>query len=149
MRKNIQRRLNMLFYAYKGADFQVTYAVLLFPYLMLLMAMLGLGLGLIISAMTTKYRDLKFLITFGIQLLMYATPVIYPLSMAKEKFKDMAYLIELNPMSNIIEAFRYAFLGTGEFSLSGIMYSSVVTFVILIVGILVFNRTEKNFIDTI
>lgn len=139
----------MLFYWYKGADFQPTYAVFLFPYLVLLMAMLGLGLGMTISAMTTKYRDLKFLITFGIQLLMYATPVIYPLSMAKEKFRDYAHIIELNPMSNIIEAFRFAFLGTGEFSLSGIIYSSVVTFVILLFGIIVFNYTEKNFIDTI
>ena len=139
----------MGFYAYKGSDFHVTYAILLFPYLILLMALLGLGLGLIISAMTTKYRDLNFLVTFGVQLLMYATPVIYPLSIAKSKFKNYVYILELNPMTSIIETFRYGFLGKGEFTTYGIVYSSIVTFGVVIFGVLVFNKTEKNFIDTV
>ena len=132
-----------------NASFQVTIAILLFPFLVILMALLGLGLGLIITAVTTKYKDLTFLITFGVQLLMYGTTVIYPLSEAKLKFPAMAKFIELNPMTGIIEAFRYAFLGKGEFSLSSIAYSTIVTFVVLFAGILIFNKTEKNFVDTI
>lgn len=126
--------------------FQVTSAIVLFPYLVLLMALLGLGLGLIITAVTTKYKDLTFLITFGVQLLMYGTTVIYPLSAAPEKYRN---LISLNPMTGIIEAFRYAFLGKGEFSVSSIGYSTAVTIVVLFAGILIFNKTEKNFVDTI
>ena len=99
--------------------------------------------------MTTKYRDLTFLVTFGVQLLMYGTTVIYPLSEARAKFKDMVWLIELNPMTGIIEAFRYAFLGKGEFTLWSVSYSVIVTVVVLFFGILIFNKTEKNFVDTI
>jgi len=113
------------------------------------MAFLGLGLGLIITAMTTKYKDLTFLVTFGVQLLMYGTTVIYPLSEARLKYKDMAYLIELNPMTGIIEAFRYAFLGKGECTLWSLGYSTIVTLVVMFLGILIFNKTEKNFVDTI
>lgn len=133
----------------QGTDFTVTPAVLIFPYLVILMALLGLGLGLIITAMTTKYRDLSFLVSFGVQLLMYGTTVIYPLSQVKDKYPDMAYLVELNPMTGIIEAFRYAFLGKGEFTFSSIGYSTVITIVILFLGIIIFNKTEKNFVDTI
>lgn len=132
-----------------GSSFKVTSAVYLFPFLVLLMALLGLGMGLIITAMTTKYRDLAFLVAFGVQLLMYGTTVTYPLSEARLKFKSMVYLIELNPMTYIIEAFRYAFLGQGEFSLASIAYSSIVTLIILFFGIIIFNKTEKNFVDTI
>lgn len=132
-----------------GASFKITNGIFLFPLLVILMALLGLGLGLIITAVTTKYKDLTFLITFGVQLLMYGTTVIYPLSEAKLKFPAMAKFIELNPMTGIIEAFRYAFLGKGEFSLSSIAYSTIVTFVVLFAGILIFNKTEKNFVDTI
>jgi lipopolysaccharide transport system permease protein len=132
-----------------GSSFKVTNAAYLFPFLVLLMALLGLGLGLIITALTTKYRDLAFLVTFGVQLLMYTTTVTYPLSEAKLKFKSMAYLIELNPMTYIIEAFRYAFLGKGEFTFASIAYSTLVTLLILFFGIIIFNKTEKNFVDTI
>ena len=96
--------------------------------------------------MTTKYRDLAFLVTFGVQLLMYGTTVIYPLSAAPEKYK---FIIELNPMTGIIEAFRYAFLGKGEFTTWSICYSVVVTLIVLFLGIIIFNKTEKNFVDTI
>ncbi|WP_462224688.1 ABC transporter permease [Flavobacterium sp.] len=129
------------------SSFHITEGIIIFPFLVLLMALLGLGLGLIITAMTTKYRDLTFLVTFGVQLLMYGTTVIYPLSYAKEK--GYAYLVELNPMTGIIEAFRYAFLGKGEFTFASISYSVVVTFIILFLGIIIFNKTEKNFVDTI
>ncbi len=134
-------------YPIANSSFHFTYGLLLFPILILLMALLGLGLGLIITAMTTKYKDLTFLVTFGVQLLMYTTTVIYPLSYAREK--GYGHLIELNPMTGIIEAFRYAFLGKGEFSIASISYSAIVTIVILFLGILIFNKTEKNFVDTI
>jgi len=134
------------FFPTKGSDFHVTYALLFFPLLVVLMALLGLGLGLIITAITTKYKDLTFLVTFGVQLLMYGTTVIYPLSAAPEKYKK---IIELNPMTGIIEAFRFAFLGRGAFTFWSIGYSVIVTLIVLFFGILIFNKTEKNFVDTI
>lgn len=134
------------FFPIKGS-FHVTPAILLFPFLVILMALLGLGFGLIITAMTTKYRDLTFLVTFGVQLLMYGTSVIYPLSYARQK--GYGSLIELNPMTGIIEAFRYGFLGKGEFTAWSLGYSSIMTAIILIAGVLIFNKTEKNFVDTI
>jgi lipopolysaccharide transport system permease protein len=129
-----------------GSSFHITYAIAFFPILVILMALLGLGLGLIITAITTKYKDLTFLITFGVQLLMYGTTVIYPLSAAPEKYKT---LIQLNPMTGIIEAFRFAFLGKGEFTVWSLGYSSIITVIVLFLGILIFNKTEKNFVDTI
>ena len=136
----------MAYYAWQGATFTPTWALLMFPVLVLMMALLGLGLGLIITAMTTKYRDLAFLITFGVQLLMYATTVIYPLSAAPAKYK---HIIELNPMTGIIEAFRYSFLGKGEFSVWSVGYSAIITLIVLILGIVIFNKTEKTFVDTV
>ena len=136
----------MGYYAWYGANFHMTWAITLFPFLVLLMALLGLGLGLIITAMTTKYRDLAFLVTFGIQLLMYTTTVIYPLSSAPAKYKS---LISLNPMTGIIECFRYAFLGKGQISWNTLGYSTAFTFIALILGILIFNKTEKTFVDTV
>ena len=136
----------MGYFAFNGAEFQVTYAIFFFPFLIILMALLGLGLGLIITAMTTKYRDLSFLVTFGVQLLMYATTVIYPLSAAPIAYKKY---IELNPMTGIIEAFRFAFLGKGEFTIWSIGYSTLFTVIVLFLGVLIFNKTEKNFVDTI
>jgi lipopolysaccharide transport system permease protein len=136
----------MGYYAAQNASFTITPAILLFPVLVMLMALLGLGLGLIITALTTKYRDLAFLVTFGIQLLMYTTTVIYPLSSAPEKYKT---LISLNPMTGIIEAFRYAFLGQGQISMSTLGYSTLFTIVVMVLGILIFNKTEKTFVDTV
>ena len=134
------------FYAIKGANFSPTLGLLMFPFLVLMMALLGLGLGLIITAMTTKYRDLAFLVQFGVQLLMYGTTVIYPLSAAPHKFKT---IIELNPMTGIIEAFRYGFLGKGEFNLMSIGYPVLFTVIVLFLGIIIFNKTEKTFVDTV
>ncbi|RZJ66072.1 MAG: ABC transporter permease [Flavobacterium sp.] len=140
----------MAYFAYsKPGSFHVTEAIFIFPLLILLMALLGLGIGLIITAMTTKYRDLTFLVQFGVQLLMYGTTVVYPLSQAKAKFSDSAWIIELNPMTGIIEAFRYALLGQGEFTLWSIGYSVLITIIVLITGVIVFNKTERNFVDTI
>ena len=134
------------YYYFTGADFHMNIFVLLFPVLVLMMALLGLGLGLIITALTTKYRDLAFLISFGVQLMMYATTVIYPLSAAPAKYK---WLIELNPMTGIIEAFRYGFLGEGVMTMSTLGYSVIVTLVSLVVGVVIFNKTEKTFVDTV
>ena len=136
----------MAYYAYIGAAFTPNAYILLFPVLVFQMALLGLGLGLVITALTTKYRDLAFLITFGVQLMMYATTVIYPLSAAPDKYK---WLIELNPMTGIIEAFRYGFLGQGEFTFSSFGYSVAFTLVSLMLGVIIFNKTEKNFVDTV
>jgi lipopolysaccharide transport system permease protein len=139
----------MVYYGVKGAPFHPNAYLLLFPVLLLLMAMLGLGLGMIISAMTTKYRDLSFLITFGIQLMMYLTTVIYPLSTVKAKYPKYEWLVEYNPMTSIIEAFRYGFLGKGTFTMLSLGITTVITILIMFTGIIVFNRVERNFIDTV
>jgi lipopolysaccharide transport system permease protein len=129
-----------------GAAFQMNAYVFLLPILILLMALLGLGMGLIITAMTTKYRDLAFLVTFGVQLMMYTTTVIYPLSAAPEKYK---WLIGLNPMTGIIEAFRCGFFGVGVLTIATIGYSVLFTLVSLVLGVVIFNKTEKSFVDTV
>ena len=142
--------LGFLFYYYYFQGFQVQLhlldVLLLFPVLIIAMAFLGLGLGLIISALTTKYRDLSFLVTFGIQLMMYTTTVIYPLSITPGKFRK---LIAINPMTGVIETFRNIFLGKGEISFDTLGYSLIFTIVALLLGLLIFNKVEKNFIDTI
>lgn len=138
--------LMLAYYAYTGGSFTPNAYVLLSPMLILLMALLGLGLGLVITALTTKYRDLAFLITFGVQLMMYGTTVIYPLSAAPAKYRA---LIELNPMTGIIEAFRYGFLGQGEFTVSSFGYSVAFTLLALLLGVVIFNKTEKTFVDTV
>jgi lipopolysaccharide transport system permease protein len=134
------------YYYLQGADINLSWMAILFPVLVLFMALLGLGTGLIITALTTKYRDLAFLVTFGVQLMMYTTTVIYPLSAAPERFRS---IIELNPMTGIIETFRYIFLGSGEFSMSSLGYSGFISIIILFLGVLIFNKTEKTFVDTV
>ena len=136
----------MLYYSYKGGVMHPNSYLLLFPVLVVLMAALGLGAGMIISALTTKYRDLIFLLSFGIQLLMYATTVIVPLSAAPDKYK---WIIELNPMTSILETFRYGFLGKGSFSWSSLGYTAAFTLVVLVLGVLIFNKVEKTFLDTV
>jgi lipopolysaccharide transport system permease protein len=120
--------------------------ILLSPVLILMMAGLGLGFGIIISSMTTKYRDLRFLVTFGAQLLMYATPVIYPVSSIPAHYQ---WLILLNPMTSIVEAFRYAFLGVGSLNIYNLIYDFVFMLVVVFVGSVIFNRVEQNFMDTV
>jgi len=136
----------LVIYSFKGFQIHLSFAVLLIPYLLILMAALGQGLGLIISSLTTKYRDLALLVNFGVQLLMFSTTVTYPLSAAPNNFK---FLIELNPMTTILETFRYAFLGQGSFSITAILYTTIATIIIFLLGIILFNKVEKNFIDTI
>lgn len=133
-------------FIYRGFDVSPNLHILLLPFLVLLMGGLGLGFGILISAMTTRYRDLQQLVVFGVQLFMYATPVIYPLSSVPEKYR---ILVNLNPVAPIIEAFRYAFLGAGTFSMYGLMYSLFFTVVSLFVGLLIFNRVEQTFMDTV
>ena len=118
----------------------------LLPLLILLMGFLGLACGIIISSLTTKYRDLKFLVQFGVQLLMYASPIVYPLSLAPEKYR---FYIELNPVTSLIETFKAAFLGTGGHSWEGLLYSLAVTAILFMLGIVIFTRVEKSFMDTV
>jgi len=113
------------------------------------MALLGLGFGMIVSSMTTKYRDLTFLITFGIQLLMYISAVVYPLEIVKEKAANYAWIVEYNPMTTVIEAFRHMVLGEGYFSLISIGVMLLISILIFLIGLMIFNRTEKSFIDTV
>ena len=136
----------MIYFMATGSAIQPNIWILLFPVLVIIMAGLGLGFGIIISSLTTRYRDLRFLVTFTVQLLMYATPIIYPLSSIPEKFR---ILILANPMTPIIEAFRYAFLGSGSISAPNLLYSFGFMLVVLAIGILLFNRVEATFMDTI
>ena len=123
--------------------------ILLFPIIVLLMAFLGLGLGMIVSAMTTRYRDLQFLVVFGVQLLMYGTTVIYPLSSVETRFQHHSWLIKYNPMTPLIETFRIGFLGQGTFSWGLLGYAAGITVFILLFGFLIFNKVERSFVDTI
>lgn len=129
-------------------DYQVkvTIYVLLFPLLLVIMALMALSLGIIISALTTKYRDFTFFIAFGVTLLMYASPVIYPLSAIPDLYKPF---LEINPVVPLMELFRLGFLGTGTLSWPALIYSGVVSLVLLVVGLILFNRTEKTFMDTV
>ena len=116
----------------------------LLPVFIIIMGLQGLGFGLLFSALTAKYRDIRFLIGFGVRLLMYASPVIFPLSIVPEKYK---WIILANPMSAVIESFRYIFLGVGQISSNAILYSTSFTGTLLVLGLLTFNQTEKDFID--
>src|SRR5690606_22994964 len=116
-----------------------------FPFLVLLMGTLGLGLGMIFSSLTTKYKDLTFLLSFGISWYRYATPVLFPMS-TYGKYQKYA---ELNPLSGIYECFRYRFLGKGDFEPVMLIYSTVSVSVILVLGTLIFNKVEKSFMDTV
>jgi lipopolysaccharide transport system permease protein len=120
--------------------------ILYAPILVVLMAGYALGLGMIISSMTTKYRDLSMLVGFGVTLLMYATPVIYPLNAVPEKYTGV---VKANPLSPIVELFRYAFLGSGQVSVSAMLYSFSFMVFLLLSGIVIFNKVEQNFMDTV
>jgi lipopolysaccharide transport system permease protein len=146
----IQYLLFLVFYGYflftGNSSIQPNNYLLLTPLLLVLMAGISLGAGMIFSAMTTKYKDLTFLLTFGIQLLMYATPVIYPLSSIPDQYKT--YVL-LNPLTAVIETFRYGYLGTGTFSWSALGYSTIFMILLLLSGITIFNRVERSFMDTV
>lgn len=134
------------YYYFSGATLHPNATLLLLPVLIITSAGLGLGMGLIITSLTTKYRDFRFLIQFAIQLAMYASPVIYPLSSIPEKYK--MYILA-NPMSAIIETFKYSFLGSGVFEWSYLAYSVGFMLITLLLGIIIFNKVEKSFMDTV
>lgn len=139
-----------VYYAFQGSSASINSQIVLFPVYILMMALLGLGLGMIISSMTTKYRDLTVLVGFGVQLLMYASAVPYPVSEAKLKFPTwFVPIVEYSPLTQVIEGFRYMLLNTGSFSWMGFGYTLVVSLVIFMVGLIIFNKTEKSFIDTV
>jgi len=149
----IQMLILIAFYIYYvaiGAVIAPNEYLLLFPLYVLIMAFLGLGAGMAISSLTTKYRDLQVLITFGVQLLMYLSAVPYPLSEAAKKFPDYAAtFVTYNPMTQIIEGFRFMVLGSGTFTWTGFVYTLVFSVFLFLIGLIVFNRTEKSFIDTV
>jgi lipopolysaccharide transport system permease protein len=134
------------YYLAIGAAVHPNITLLLLPLLIAIMGFMGLGLGMLISAMTTKYRDLQNLVTFGVHLFMYATPVIYPISTIPEKYR---WIILANPMTGIIETFKYGFLGIGTFNWYYLAYSAGFTLGVFLLGLAIFNRTEKNFMDTV
>lgn len=137
------------YYLFNGMATTLGTSFLLFPYLVFLMGVLGLALGMIISSMVTKYRDLSFLVNFGVQLLMYVSAVIYPIKLIQEKFPQYAWLVEYNPLAYIVEASRFVLLDEGSISFSGMIYTSVISLMLFLFGLLIFNKTEKNFIDTV
>lgn len=138
-----------VYYVYMGASVAINAYALLFPVLVLMLAGIGFGAGIIISSVTIKYRDLSILFSFVIGLLMYVTPVIYPLSAIPEKYSQYKWMIQLNPLSSIVESFRYGFLGTGEFSWLALGYSFIFTVVIVLLGIITFNKVERRFVDIV
>ncbi len=127
-------------------EFSISLELFLLPFLILIMAMLSLGLGIIFSSLTTKYRDLTFLLQFGIQLLMYATPVIYPIAATSGKLRKV---LELNPLTPLVESFRKILLGQSYVNYEGLIYCCVISMITLFVGIVIFNQVEKSFMDTV
>ena len=136
----------IIIYALIGGNVHPNLFILFTPLLVMHTALLGTAIGLIISSITTKYRDLNVLVSFGVSLLMYITPVVYPVSKVPENFR---WLMLLNPVAPIVESYRYAFLGSGTFEWQFLLISLAVTAVLLFWGVLVFNKVEKNFIDTV
>ena len=138
----------MFYYAlFKNTPIHIGFSWLLIPVLIVMMAGIGLGLGIIISSLTTKYRDFSVLITFGVQLMMYATPVAYPLSFLQNK--SYAWLINLNPISSLVEGFRFAIFNKGHFAIADLTYSFVFMVVVLVVGSMIFSKVERTFMDTV
>jgi lipopolysaccharide transport system permease protein len=136
----------ILFYYLKGASIAPNIWILTTPLLLIIMAGIGLGFGILISSLTTKYRDLQYLMSFGVQLLMYASPIVYPLSMLEGKMRVIALM---NPMTPIIETFKYAYLGGKEINFLYLGYSFLTMVVLLIVGLIIFHKVEKKFMDTV
>jgi lipopolysaccharide transport system permease protein len=137
----------MVYYHFNGYPLHIGLKVLLIPVLLIQMAALGLGLGIIISSVTTKYRDFAVLLAFAIQLLMYATPVVYPLSYIKGQ--SYKWIIDINPLTSIMESFRFVLFNKGTVEIHSVLYSIAFTIVALLIGIVLFNRVDKTFIDTV
>jgi len=138
-----------VFYYLQGANLTLNLSVLFFPVLIAVMGILGLGLGMLISSMVTKYRDFSNLLTFGMQLLMYLSAVMYPMELIKDKLPKFGWLVEYNPLAYIIQTSRYMLLNIGEISVLGLIYTFAFTVAIFLMGVLIFNKTEKSFIDTV
>ena len=148
----IQLLIFIAFYIYfilQGVAVTPNPLFILFPILIVIMGILGLGFGMIISSMVTKYRDLSFLVGFGVSLLMYLSAVMYPLALIEEKLPDYSWLVQYNPMAHIIETARFMLLNTGTFSWFWIAYTLLFTIIVFLLGIIIFNKTEKSFIDTV
>jgi lipopolysaccharide transport system permease protein len=142
----IQLCLLTLFLIIYHNSIHIQPTLLLTPLFIILLAFIGFGFGIVVSSLTIKYRDLAYLMTFGVQLWMYATPIIYPLSMVPERFKIIS---KLNPVTPIIEGFRYSLFGQGALMWHDLLYTTLFTVVLVFVGVLLFNRTERNFMDTV
>ncbi|WP_206208161.1 ABC transporter permease [Wenyingzhuangia fucanilytica] len=140
-----------VYYLLTGTNLHVKAIILLFPFMIILMGLLGLGLGLIISALVTKYRDMRILVNFGLQLLMYLSAVMYPISFFKEKMPEYSWIVEYNPLAGIIEMSRYLLFATDgyQFDIKLFITTIGLIFSLLFIGVIVFNRSEKNFIDTV
>lgn len=138
-----------MYYISQGMSNTLSISVIYFPFLVLIMGVMGLGLGMIISSLVTKYRDLTFLVSFGVQLLMYVSAVMYPMQLIKEKLPQFGWLIEYNPLAYVVETSRYILLNEGSVSFYGLVYTVVFTVSIFFIGLLIFNQTEKKFIDTV
>jgi lipopolysaccharide transport system permease protein len=136
----------VLYFTFVNPQIHPNLWILLTPFLVLLMASFALGLGMIFSSLTTKYKDLVFLLTFGIQLFMYATPVVYPSSAMPTKF---SWLLHINPLTGIFECFRYAYLGTGSFQPMDLIISTILIGILFFIGIVIYNKVEKSFMDTV
>ena len=150
LRFGIQAGLFVAFWLYffaTGSNISLNWAILLVPVLVLMLAGLGLGFGILISSFTTKYRDLTILFTFVVQLWMYATPIVYPISMVTNE--TLRTIIMLNPMTSIIEAFKYATPGQGYFSWGALGYSFAFMSILLVWGIVIFNKVQRSFMDTV
>lgn len=137
----------IVFFVFKGVPLSFNFSLLMIPVLVLMMAGMGLGLGIIISSLTTKYRDLSILIGFAIQLLMYATPIVYPLSFLVNK--SYASWIKWNPLTPIVEAFRYALFHQGHSNVGNLLYSAIFITIVLFIGLLTFSKVERTFMDTV
>lgn len=137
------------YYYFIGTDLSLNGLVLFFPVVIIIMGILGLGLGMLISSMVTKYRDFSYLVGFGIQLLMYLSAVMYPMELLKDKLPKYGWLVEYNPLAYIIETARYMLLDVGKISIPGLLYTLIFTIAVFFIGLLVFNKTEKSFIDTV
>lgn len=138
-----------IYYYFQGAFIGINGITLFFPLLIVMMGVLGLGLGMFISSLVTKYRDFSNLIGFGVQLLMYLSAVMYPMALIKEKLPTYGWLVQYNPLAYVIETTRYMLLNVGQISIWGLGYTFGVTIVVFFVGVLIFNKTEKSFIDTV
>lgn len=149
----VQLFIFALFFIYflvvKKAPISLGHTIWALPLVLITIWCIALGLGMIFSSMTTKYRDMTIVITFGMSLFMYVSGVLYPLSLVKEKFPDYAFIVYYNPLAQVIEAYRYMVLGTGPSGVAGLLWSCLFGIFILVLGLIIFNRTEKSFIDTV